>query len=89
MGWAALSRVGAASAALRIFGSGAGCYHSLAGDADRAIDLLEHAARHGEGSRAWLAHDGGIDPIRHLPRFEALMRGLATATPAVTSRSSS
>ena len=39
---------------------------------DRALDCLENAAI----SRRWMENDADLDPIRHLPRFKALLSKL-------------
>lgn len=49
------------------------CGLSIAGEAERAIDLLERAFSTGKGSRRWLEHDPDMDPLRPLPRFQQLL----------------
>ena len=49
------------------------CGLSIAGEADRAIDLLERAFSTGKGFRRWLEHDPDMDPLRSLPRFQQLL----------------
>ena len=50
-----------------------GCIHALAGDHDEAIDCLERAAAGGLLQKGWYEHDGDLDPLRGLPRFQALL----------------
>jgi adenylate cyclase len=54
----------------------AACYYSLAGNADRAIEVLERACELGGGSRDWFEHDSDLDPLRELPRFKAMLQRL-------------
>ncbi|MGH8041219.1 MAG: TPR end-of-group domain-containing protein [Rudaea sp.] len=54
----------------------AACYYSLAGDCDRALDLLERACASGGGSRDWIEHDSDLNALRDNPRFRALMARL-------------
>jgi adenylate cyclase len=51
----------------------AACYYSLAGDSERAIDVLARACELGGGSRDWIEHDSDLDPLRESPRFKALL----------------
>jgi adenylate cyclase len=60
----------------------AACYYSLAGKADRAIELLERACEFGGGSRDWFEHDSDLDALRELPRFRAMLQRLGTDAPA-------
>jgi adenylate cyclase len=53
----------------------AACYYSLAGETERAIDLLERACESG-GSRDWFEHDSDLDPLRGIPRFQRLVAQL-------------
>jgi tetratricopeptide (TPR) repeat protein len=54
----------------------AACYYSLAGDSERAIDLLERACESGGGSRGWFEHDQDLDALRENVRFKALLARL-------------
>jgi adenylate cyclase len=54
----------------------AACFHSLAGDAERALDLLERAIP-GGGNRAWMANDPDLANLREHPRFAAVLEQLA------------
>jgi adenylate cyclase len=49
------------------------CAYALLGLADEAIGCLEKAINHGGGHREWLKNDTDLDPLRGLPRFEALL----------------
>lgn len=52
------------------------CFHSLAGEPERALDLLERALAKGNGFPDWMRHDTDLDPLRALPRFQALVAKL-------------
>jgi adenylate cyclase len=54
----------------------AACYYSLAGDVERALDVLEQACTLGGGSRDWFDHDTDLDALRESPRFKALLARL-------------
>ncbi len=56
----------------------AACYYSVAGDVERAIDLLERACVAG-GSSAWFEHDSDLNPLRSNPRFQRLLSQLDAA----------
>jgi adenylate cyclase len=51
----------------------AACFHSLAGEPEPALDLLERALAKGGGFPDWLRHDTDFDPLREHPRFQALL----------------
>jgi adenylate cyclase len=58
------------------------CTYSLAGDHERALDLLERAVERG-GFVTWILHDPDIAPLRDTPRFQRILAALdAGATPA-------
>jgi len=65
----------------------AACYYSLAGDAERAIDLLERTCDLGGGSRDWFEHDSDLDPLRGHPRFQRMMARLSGNAAAVADNS--
>src|SRR4249919_1008883 len=50
----------------------AACFYALAGDADRALEVLERAVMRGEGSLQWIEHDSDFRSLQHLPRFEQI-----------------
>lgn len=52
------------------------CFHSAIGETDRALELLEKVVRAGGGYREWLENDPDLDPLRALPRFQALLAEL-------------
>ena len=52
------------------------CFHALAGESDRALELLERAIRTGEGFRDWIEHDHDFSSLRTLPRYQALLARL-------------
>jgi adenylate cyclase len=54
----------------------AACFYSQSGDHERALDLLERALGHGGGYLDWIRHDTDLDPLRGLPRFQALLANL-------------
>jgi adenylate cyclase len=49
------------------------CFYSHAGDKERSLDLLERAVEKGWGDKAWLETDSDLDPLREMPRFQALL----------------
>jgi adenylate cyclase len=51
----------------------AACFHALAGEPTRALDLLERAVETGLGFRDWIEHDSELDSLRDDPRFQALL----------------
>lgn len=52
------------------------CYYSLAGDGERALDLLEQAIHRGGGYADWMAHDNDLAAVHAHPRFKALLAEL-------------
>jgi serine/threonine protein kinase/Tfp pilus assembly protein PilF len=53
-----------------------GCIFSLAGEIEKAIDVLERAVDRGLTQRGWFEHDNNLDPLRTHPRFQALLSKL-------------
>jgi adenylate cyclase len=64
----------------------AACYYSLAGEAERAIDLLERACDLGGGRRDWFEHDSDLDSLRDDPRFLRLLARLDPSGAAATDK---
>ena len=53
----------------------AACCYSLAGEVEKAIDLLEGLLpRANHESKAWFKNDADLDPIRSHPRYEGLLK---------------
>jgi adenylate cyclase len=48
----------------------------MAGETEKAINLLERAVERGLTQRGWFEHDSNLDPLRPHPRFKALMERL-------------
>ena len=55
------------------------CYYSLAGDSERALDLLDQAFRSGGGFPDWIEHDSDLAAVHEHPRFKALLAELKQA----------
>jgi len=53
-----------------------GCIFSLAGEIEKAINVLERAVERGLTQRGWFEHDSNLDPLRDNPRFQALLKRL-------------
>ncbi|WP_460813367.1 TPR end-of-group domain-containing protein [Luteimonas pelagia] len=51
----------------------AACFHALAGEKARALELLERAVDTGLGFRDWIAHDSELESLHGDPRFQALL----------------
>jgi adenylate cyclase len=49
------------------------CFYSQIGDHEHALDLLERALQQGGGYLEWIQHDTDLDPLRGMPRFQALL----------------
>jgi adenylate cyclase len=49
------------------------CVYSLAGDSERALDMLERAFGHGGGYFDWIVNDPDLVSLRELPRFKQLL----------------
>jgi tetratricopeptide (TPR) repeat protein len=54
----------------------AACFYALAGDKDRALDVLGHAIECGEGSLEWVEHDSDFRSLRGTPKFQAIIEKL-------------
>jgi adenylate cyclase len=53
------------------------CFYTLAGDHERALELLERALSAGQGNPDWLARDPDLAALHGLPRFQALFARFA------------
>jgi serine/threonine protein kinase/Tfp pilus assembly protein PilF len=53
-----------------------GCIFSLAGETEKAINVLERAVDRGLTQRGWFEHDSNLDPLRAHPRFQELLKRL-------------
>ncbi|MBI4875023.1 MAG: tetratricopeptide repeat protein [Acidobacteria bacterium] len=53
-----------------------GCVYALAGKLDPALEVLERAVENGLTQKGWYLHDSNLDPLRALPRFQALLARL-------------
>jgi Flp pilus assembly protein TadD len=53
-----------------------GCIYSLLRSPEEALDCLERAVRNGLTQKGWFEHDSNLDPLRHHPRFQQLLRQL-------------
>ena len=51
----------------------AACFHALAGEPERALDLLDRAIATGQGFRDWIEHDHDLASLHGLPRFRQIM----------------
>lgn len=56
------------------------CIHSLLGEKDQALDLLEEAVRHGFGHKEWLENDSDFATLRDHPRFRSLLQSMHPAS---------
>ena len=52
------------------------CTHSLLGNCELAIALLENAVQNGLRQKAWYERDSNLDPLRTYPRFQSLLASL-------------
>ena len=56
-----------------------GCFYSLTGDFDKALDCLDEiASGTPENMAEWIKHDPDLDPLREMPRFKAFAERLAS-----------
>jgi adenylate cyclase len=54
----------------------AACFHALANEPERALDVLERAVSAGLGFRDWIEHDSDLASIRDLPRYREIIARL-------------
>jgi len=52
------------------------CSFALAGDSERALELLDRAVGTGRGFRAWIEQDPDLDSLRSLPRYKEILARL-------------
>ena len=52
------------------------CFYAMAGNPERAMELLERAVENGWGDRAWLETDSDLDSLRNDDRFKAILAGV-------------
>ncbi len=52
------------------------CGYALIGDAEAALDCLEHACMRGMAIAGWAENDSDLESLRPLPRFRALIERL-------------
>jgi TolB-like protein len=60
----------------------AACFYSVAGEIDRALDLLEQAIRTGAGYPDWIRHDPDLAALAAHPRFQRLVGDVRAASAA-------
>jgi TolB-like protein/Tfp pilus assembly protein PilF len=53
-----------------------GCFYSLDGQINKALNCLESAAEHGAISGSWMEHDNDLASLREEPRFLSLLERL-------------
>lgn len=61
------------------------CVYSIAGNVERALDLLEKAIHNGGGNLGWIVNDADLAPLRSSPRFQTLIGSLRDKPAAETS----
>jgi adenylate cyclase len=57
------------------------CVFSIAGQHERALDVLEEHVRSGAVQLDWLIQDSDMDPLREYPRFKSIVAVLSERTP--------
>jgi adenylate cyclase len=57
----------------RVCGYNVACSYAIAGDPERALDVLEEHIRTSGVHRHWLEHDSDWDAVRGTPRFQAIL----------------
>ena len=58
------------------------CLYAVEGALDDALTCLEEVVRAGFRNREWMERDPDLSSLRGLPRFQALMDGMAASPPA-------
>ena len=58
----------------------AACFHAVAGEPERALDLLDRAISTGQGFRDWIEHDHDLASLHPLPRFREILARLDAPT---------
>ena len=58
----------------------AACFHALAGESERALELLDRAIATGQGFRDWIEHDHDLESLHEMPRFHEILSRLAAAS---------
>ena len=53
---------------------GMACFHGRLGNLEEAMDCFEQSVHAGFTHKGWIMNDSDLDPIRKLPRFQALIR---------------
>ena len=64
----------------------AACFYALAGEPDRALDMLDRAIATGQGFRDWIEHDHDLASLHGLPRFQQILARLGGPVGAAASR---
>jgi adenylate cyclase len=72
--WARLARSLEADDPMLLYNLG--CIHALARNPEEALDCLQEAVAKGLTQKNWFLHDGDLDAVRPLPRFQELMAQL-------------
>jgi TolB-like protein/Flp pilus assembly protein TadD len=62
------------------------CGYALIGDAEAALDCLEHASMRGMAIAGWAENDSDLESLRPLPRFRALIQRLRSGVSASDAR---
>nr|WP_246191723.1 winged helix-turn-helix domain-containing protein [Pseudoxanthomonas gei] len=52
------------------------CFHALAGEPERALELMERAIRTGEGFRDWIENDADLASLHAFPQYQQLLARL-------------